>query len=106
MHYCLTGPLPTYLISEWRGLEDLEITRTLIGGINYVDPSGGECGVEGPIPAAWFAKESNLTKVDLSHNRLSGGLPVQLAAKWRNIDELILSNNRLSGDIPRAFQMT
>lgn len=73
MHYCLTGPLPTYLISEWRGLEDLQITRTLIGGINYVDPSGGECGVEGPIPAAWFAKESNVTKVDLSHNRLSGG---------------------------------
>jgi hypothetical protein len=74
-HYCLTGTLPTYLITEWRSLEDLRIKPTMMGGINYVDPFGGECGVRGPIPMAWLAKESNVTLVDLSHNRLSGEQP-------------------------------
>lgn len=55
--------------------------------------------LEGYIPESFFAALTNLTVVDLSHNRLSGTLSARVGGA-RVLERLALSHNALSGTLP------
>lgn len=70
-HFCLSGSLPPQWISSLGSLENLQVTSAEEAAGN-VDPYVAVCGVQGSIPETWFSKESNIIKMDLSNNALTG----------------------------------
>lgn len=75
-HYCLHGSLPSQWINGMRSLEVLKVVPP-DAAVNYADPDGGTCGVQGTVPKAWFTNLAHAPKIyytDLSYNNLEGVL--------------------------------
>jgi hypothetical protein len=66
-HYCLSGPLPPFLLRGLRELETLSLQTELQR--TYVNPTGEQCGLSGPVPAQWQTTQSNITVLYLAYNR-------------------------------------
>lgn len=66
-HYCLTGPLPPFLLRGLPDLNVLDVSREL--GRTYVSPTGEQCGVSGPVPAQWQSTKSQISFLKLAYNR-------------------------------------
>ncbi|KAG8485284.1 hypothetical protein CXB51_021262 [Gossypium anomalum] len=111
----LNGTLPTQGWCDLRKLEGLDFSENALEGtlpsclanlssLHYLDISGNQFTgkgnfLEGNIPPCLGRQ----LKLDLSHNRLSGGIP-EMLAQSDSLEVIRLSNNNLSGKItPTIF---
>ena len=60
-------------------------------------------GLQGRIPVVELSHLTNLTRLRLANNELSGEIPAELGS-LTNIEELYLSGNQFSGCIPKDLQ--
>uniref|UniRef100_A0A383VQN6 Uncharacterized protein n=1 Tax=Tetradesmus obliquus TaxID=3088 RepID=A0A383VQN6_TETOB len=100
-HICTQSSLPDLWFTSWRSLEVLVITKDA-AAYSYAPGRTrpqDECGVQGAIPDA-LRDYSNMTDLDLSHNRFSGPLPSSLINRWTKLRRVQLQENQLTGPIP------
>ncbi|KAM3195081.1 hypothetical protein ACQJBY_071254 [Aegilops geniculata] len=76
-------------------LEGPALDASGIPQLGYFDISWNQ--LTGPIPSGQLA--SNITAIDLSHNRLNGSIPGSFSG-FPNLQRLSMENNNLDGSVP------
>jgi hypothetical protein len=99
-YMCMAGTLPTAW--QWPQLSTLLVGVVGDGPEYEQTPVSADCGIHGPLPAAWPRQMPQLKELCLVNNRLEGRLPRSLA-NWKELKGLWLSQNRFSGSIPAAL---
>jgi Leucine-rich repeat (LRR) protein len=86
-HNSFTGPIP-------HGLKDLQELKILFLQNN---------ALSGPIPHLLFQSNSNLERINLEFNELSGDLPT-IMGQLEKLITMKINDNKLGGDIPEDWR--
>ncbi|KAJ1267237.1 hypothetical protein BS78_07G041300 [Paspalum vaginatum] len=106
----LTGGIPADLLAS-PSLEYLNVSGNPVGGalpsVSWQAPklqvfAASKCALDGEVPAFGAAGCSNLYRLELAGNDLTGAIPSDIG-RCRRLVSLRLQHNQLTGEIPAAL---